>query len=293
MPAIIDAVKKLFGKEPNRSINPDEVVALGAAIQAGILQGDVKDVLLLDVIPLSLGIETLGGVATKLIERNTTIPASKSQVFSTAADNQTSVEIHIVQGERAMAADNKSLGRFILDGVPPSPRGMPQVEVTFDVDANGILNVKAREKTSGKEQSIRIEARSGLSEQDIERMRKEAEANAETDRQKKDSVDARNIAEQTIYTAEKSLRDAGDKVPADVKSAVEVKITALKGVKDGNDSAAIKKATEELSLEMQKIGEAMAKQTNNKQQTTDNKDKKGGDGNVRDADFKEGDGKKN
>lgn len=290
MPAIINAVKELFGKEPNRSINPDEVVALGAAIQAGILQGDVKDVLLLDVIPLSLGIETLGGVATKLIERNTTIPASKSQVFSTAADNQTSVEIHIVQGERAMAGDNKSLGRFILDGVPPSPRGMPQVEVTFDVDANGILNVKAREKTSGKEQSIRIEARSGLSEQDIERMRKEAEANAETDRQKKDSVDARNIAEQTIYTAEKSLRDAGDKVPAPIKAAVEAKITTLKSIKDGNDSSAIKKATEELSLEMQKIGEAMAKQTNNQQQTTDNKEKKGGDENVRDADFKEGDG---
>lgn len=284
MPAIINAVKELFGKEPNRSINPDEVVALGAAIQAGILQGDVKDVLLLDVIPLSLGIETLGGVATKLIERNTTIPASKSQVFSTAADNQTSVEIHIVQGERAMAADNKSLGRFILDGVPPAPRGMPQVEVTFDVDANGILNVKAREKTSGKEQSIRIEARSGLSEQDIERMRKEAEANAETDRQKKESVDARNIAEQTVYTAEKSLRDGGDKVPTDVKSAVETKITALKGVKDGNDSTAIKKATEELSLEMQKIGEAMAKA----QASANQGNKK--DGNVRDADFKEGDG---
>lgn len=283
MPAIINAVKELFGKEPNRSINPDEVVALGAAIQAGILQGDVKDVLLLDVIPLSLGIETLGGVATKLIERNTTIPASKSQVFSTAADNQTSVEIHIVQGERAMAGDNKSLGRFILDGVPPSPRGMPQVEVTFDVDANGILNVKAREKTSGKEQSIRIEARSGLSEQDIERMRKEAEANAETDRQKKDSVDARNIAEQTIYTAEKSLRDGGDKVPADVKSAIEAKITALKGVKDGNDSTIIKKSTEELSLEMQKIGEAMMKA----QASANQGGKK--DGNVRDADFKEGD----
>lgn len=289
MPAIVNAVKELFGKEPNRSINPDEVVALGAAIQAGILQGDVKDVLLLDVIPLSLGIETMGGVATKLIERNTTIPASKSQVFSTAADNQTSVEIHIVQGERAMAGDNKSLGRFILDGVPPAPRGMPQVEVTFDVDANGILNVKAREKSSGKEQSIRIEARSGLSEQDIERMRKEAEANAETDREKKESVDARNIAEQTIYTAEKSLRDGGDKVPADVKSAVEAKITALKGVKDGNDSTAIKKATEELSLEMQKIGEAMMKAQSNTASAPKD-DKKGEEGNVRDADFKEGDG---
>ncbi|MEK7139951.1 MAG: molecular chaperone DnaK, partial [Patescibacteria group bacterium] len=193
MPAIGEAVKNFFGKEPNRSINPDEVVALGAAIQAGILQGDVKDVLLLDVIPLSLGIETMGGVATKLIERNTTIPASKSQVFSTAADNQTSVEIHIVQGERPMAGDNKSLGRFILDGIPPAPRGMPQVEVTFDVDANGILNVSAKDKASGKTQSIRIEARSGLTDADIERMKKEAEANAETDKNKKESAEARNI----------------------------------------------------------------------------------------------------
>lgn len=288
MPAIVAAVKKFFGKEPNRTINPDEVVALGAAIQAGILQGDVKDVLLLDVIPLSLGIETMGGVATKLIERNTTIPASKSQVFSTAADNQTSVEIHIVQGERPMAPDNKSLGRFILDGIPPAPRGMPQVEVTFDVDANGILNVKAKDKTSGKEQSIRIEARSGLSEQDIERMRKEAEANAETDKNKKEAAEARNIADQMIYTAEKALRDGGDKVPADVKSSVEGKITALKGVKEGTDFNATKKATEELSREMQKIGEAMAKA----QGTPPNSGKEGdkGDGNVRDADFKEGDG---
>lgn len=291
MPAIINAVKELFGKEPNRTINPDEVVALGAAIQAGILQGDVKDILLLDVIPLSLGIETMGSVATKLIERNTTIPASKSQVFSTAADNQTSVEIHIVQGERPMAGDNKSLGRFILDGIPPAPRGMPQVEVTFDVDANGILNVKAKDKTSGKEQSIRIEARSGLSEQDIERMRKEAEVNAEADKNKKEIAEVRNIADQTIYTAEKSLRDGGDKISADIKSTVEAKITALKGVKDSNDVGVIKKATEELSLEMQKIGEAMAKQTNTQQKTTENKeDKKGGDANVRDADFKEGEG---
>jgi molecular chaperone DnaK len=282
MPAIVNAVKQFFGKEPNRTINPDEVVALGAAIQAGILQGDVKDVLLLDVIPLSLGIETMGGVATKLIERNTTIPASKSQIFSTAADNQTSVEIHIVQGERPMAADNKSLGRFILDGIPPAPRGIPQVEVTFDVDANGILNVKAKDKASGKEQSIRIEARSGLSEQDIERMRKEAEANADADRKKKEIAETRNIAEQVVYTAEKALRDGGDKVPADIKSAVEAKITALKGVKDGNDLSAIKKATEELSQEMQKIGEAMTKAQGGA----------GGgknDGNVRDADFKEGD----
>ena len=267
MPAIQEAVKSFFGKEPNRSINPDEVVALGAAIQAGILQGDVKDVLLLDVIPLSLGIETLGGVGTKLIERNTTIPASKSQVFSTAADNQTSVEIHIVQGERPMAADNKSLGRFILDGIPPAPRGMPQVEVTFDVDANGILNVSAKDKASGKTQSIRIEARSGLTDADILRMTKEAEANAETDKNKKESVEARNIAEQLVYMAEKALKDNADKIPADIKTAVEGKISALKEVKEKGDASAIKKATEELSTELQKIGEHMGK---NPQPTTDN-----------------------
>ncbi|HYE73289.1 MAG TPA: molecular chaperone DnaK, partial [Blastocatellia bacterium] len=205
MPLIVDEVKKLFGKEPNRSINPDEVVALGAAVQGGVLKGEVRDVLLLDVIPLSLGIETLGGVATKLIDRNTTIPSSKSQVFSTAVDNQTSVEIHIVQGERPMAADNKSLGRFILDGIPPAPRGMPQVEVTFDVDANGILNVTAKDKTSGKTQSIRIEASSGLKEEDIKRMQAEAEAHAAEDAKKKEMADSKNQAEMLIYSAEKAL----------------------------------------------------------------------------------------
>ena len=280
MPAIQEAVKSFFGKEPNRSINPDEVVALGAAIQAGILQGDVKDVLLLDVIPLSLGIETLGGVGTKLIERNTTIPASKSQVFSTAADNQTSVEIHIVQGERPMAADNKSLGRFILDGIPPAPRGMPQVEVTFDVDANGILNVSAKDKASGKTQSIRIEARSGLTDADILRMTKEAEANAETDKNKKESVEARNIAEQLVYMAEKALKDNADKIPADIKTAVEGKISALKEVKEKGDASAIKKATEELSTELQKIGEHMAK--NNPEPTTENQPPEGGQENTGD-----------
>lgn len=259
MPAIVDAVKNYFGKAPNMSINPDEVVALGAAVQAGVLQGDVRDVLLLDVIPLSLGIETLGGVATKLVERNTTIPASKSQVFSTAADNQTSVEIHIVQGERPMASDNKSLGRFILDGVPPAPRGMPQVEVTFDVDANGILNVKAMEKASGKTQSIRIEASSGLKEEDIKKMQADAELHAEEDKKKRELVDHKNTAEMMLYTAEKAVKDNGDKVPADVKGSVEAKITALRGVKDGTDLDAIKKATEELSAEMSKIGEAMQK----------------------------------
>ncbi|HEY4494168.1 MAG TPA: molecular chaperone DnaK [Candidatus Paceibacterota bacterium] len=259
MPKIVEEVKKFFGKTPNLSINPDEVVALGAAVQAGVLQGDVRDVLLLDVIPLSLGIETLGGVATKLIERNTTIPSNKSQVFSTAADNQTSVEIHIVQGERPMASDNKSLGRFILDGIPPSPRGMPQVEVSFDVDANGILNVTAKDKASGKTQSIKIEASSGLKEDEIKKMQQDAEIHAEEDKKKKDTVEVRNTAEMIIYTAEKGLKDAGDKVPAEVKSGVEAKISALRALKDGTDVDAIKKATEELSNEMSKIGEAMSK----------------------------------
>ena len=240
-------------------VNPDEVVALGAAVQAGVLQGDVKDVLLLDVIPLSLGIETLGGVATKLIEKNTTIPASKSQTFSTAADNQTSVEIHVTQGERPMASDNKSLGRFILDGIPPSPRGIPQVEVTFDVDVNGILNVTAKDKASGKSQSIRIEASSGLKDEEIKKMQADAEVHAEEDKKKKEVVDVRNTAEMILYTAEKALKDAGDKVPADLKTGVEQKIAGLKEVKDGADIEKIKKATEELSSEMSKIGEAMQK----------------------------------
>ena len=258
MPAIAEAVKQFFGKEPNKSINPDEVVALGAAIQGGILAGDVKDVLLLDVIPLSLGIETMGSVATKLIEKNTTIPSAKSQVFSTAADNQTSVEIHIVQGERAMATDNKSLGRFILDGIPPSPRGVPQVEVTFDVDANGILNVKAKDKTTGKEQSIRIEASSGLSKEEVEKMQKDAEANASEDAKKKDLVDAKNLAEQIAYTAEKALKD-NPTIPDDIKNSVNEKVTALKKEKEGGDINTIKSATEALSAEMQKIGEYLSK----------------------------------
>jgi molecular chaperone DnaK len=259
MPAIVNAVKNLFGKDPNMSINPDEVVALGAAVQAGVLQGDVRDVLLLDVIPLSLGIETLGGVATKLIDRNTTIPSSKSQVFSTAADNQTSVEIHIVQGERPMASDNKSLGRFILDGVPPAPRGMPQVEVSFDIDVNGILNVTAKDKASGKTQSIKIEASSGLKEEDIKKMQADAELHAEEDKKKKEVVDIKNTAEMIIYTAEKALKDNEAKIPAELKDSVNAKITALRGVKDGTDGEAIKKATEELSAEMSKIGEALNK----------------------------------
>ena len=284
MPKIADRVKEYFGKEPNKSINPDEVVALGAAIQGGILAGDVKDVLLLDVIPLSLGIETMGGVATKLIERNTTIPASRSQVFSTAADNQTSVEIHIVQGERAMASDNKSLGRFILDGIPPAPRGMPQVEVTFDVDANGILAVKAKDKATNKEQSIRIEARSGLSKDDIEKMQKDAEAHAQDDQKKKDLVEAKNIGEQMIYTAEKAIKDAGDKVPADIKTSVEAKIADVRKEIAGENMDSIKSATTALSSEMSKIGEAMSKASTETQTPPQNE---GGDGKVRDADFEE------
>ena len=289
MPAIVEAVKNLFGKAPNMSINPDEVVALGAAVQAGVLAGDVRDVLLLDVIPLSMGIETLGGVATKLVERNTTIPASKSHTFSTAADNQTSVEIHIVQGERPMASDNKSLGRFILDGIPPSPRGMPQVEVTFDIDANGILNVKAMDKASGKVQSIRIEASSGLKDEDIKKMQADAEVHAEEDKKKRELVDVKNTAEMIIYTAEKALKDNDAKIPEDVKKSVNEKITTLRGVKDGTDEGAIKKATEELSGEMSKIGEAMAKagdpSTSSGQATTPEEQP----AEVRDAEFKEGD----
>jgi len=259
MPKIVEEVKKVFGKTPNLSINPDEVVALGAAVQAGVLQGDVRDVLLLDVIPLSLGIETLGGVGTKLIERNTTIPSSKSQVFSTAADNQTSVEIHIVQGERPMAGDNKSLGRFILDGVPPAPRGLPQIEVSFDVDANGILNVTAKDKASGKTQSIKIEASSGLKEEDIKKMQADAEIHAEEDKKKKETVDVKNTAEMIIYTAEKALKDNEAKIPAELKDSVNAKIAGLKEVKDSSDADKIKKAIEELSTEMSKIGEAVAK----------------------------------
>ncbi|QQR82648.1 molecular chaperone DnaK [Candidatus Campbellbacteria bacterium] len=259
MPAIQNAVKEFFGKEPNRNINPDEVVAVGAAIQAGILQGDVRDVLLLDVTPLSLGIETLGGVATKLIDKNTTIPASKSQVFSTASDNQTSVEIHVVQGERPMATDNRTLGRFILDGIPPSRRGMPQIEVSFDIDANGIFTVKAKDKTSGKEQSIKIEGSGALSEDDIKRMQADAEKHADEDKKKKELADARNNADHFIALADKALVDAGDKVPADVASGVRVKIDALKKALEGTDIALITGVTTELSNEMQKIGEAMSK----------------------------------
>jgi len=259
MPLIQQKVKEVFGKEPHMGVNPDEVVAIGAAIQAGILQGDVKDILLVDVIPLSLSIETMGGVATKLIERNTAVPTSRSQVFSTASDNQTSVEIHVVQGERAMAADNKSLGRFNLDGIPPAPRGLPQVEVTFDLDTNGILTVKAKEKTTGKEQSIRIEGSTGLSQADIDKMKADAEAHASEDEKRKELVEAKNLAEQMIYTAEKAVKDAGEKAPADVVTEVNEKVTALKTAREGEDLDVIKKASEELSTSLSKIGEAMMK----------------------------------
>lgn len=289
MPLIQNRVKELFGKEPNKSINPDEVVALGAAIQGGIMQGDVKDVLLLDVIPLSLGIETMGGVATKLIEKNTTIPTTASQTFSTAADNQTSVEIHVVQGERPMASDNKSLGRFILDGIPPAPRGVPQIDVSFDVDANGILNVKAKDKSTGKEQSIRIEASSGLSDEEVEKMQKDAEAHEEEDKKKKELIDARNTAEQMAYTAEKALKDNESSISGETKSAVEEKVKALREVKEKDSVDDIKKATEELSAEMQKIGQEMA----GKGEDADAESKKEGDddkkseGDVKDAEYEE------
>jgi molecular chaperone DnaK len=269
MPAIVEAVKQLFGKEPNKSVNPDEVVAIGAAIQAGIFQGDVQDITLVDVIPLSLSIETMGGVATKLIEKNTHIPTKKSQVFSTAADNQTSTEIHITQGERPMASDNKSLGRFVLDGIPPAPRGVPQIEVTFDVDSNGVLKVTAKDKSTGKEQSIRIEANSGLSEEEIDRMTKDAEAHAADDAKKKTLIDARNGAEQMIYTAEKALRDHGEAAGETIRTEVQNHVNTVREVKDGEDPAAITRATEALSLALSKIGESM--QANASTAQADNK----------------------
>jgi len=294
MPAIVESVKNLFGKEPNKSVNPDEVVALGAAIQAGIFQGDVQDITLVDVIPLSLSIETMGGVATKLIEKNTHIPTKKSQVFSTAADNQTSTEIHITQGERSMSADNKSLGRFVLDGIPPAPRGVPQVEVTFDVDSNGVLNVTAKDKATGKEQTIRIEASSGLTESDIDRMQKEAEEHAAEDVKKRELIDSRNMADQLIYTAEKSLKDHAEKVPAEIKSDIEEKIKALNEVKGKDDKVAIDQAGDVLSSSLQKIGEVMS-QTNdtNADTATQSADTetKSDDTPVRDADVKNDDKK--
>ena len=289
MPAIQKAVKEYFGKEPNMTVNPDEVVAAGAAIQGGILGGDVKDILLLDVIPLSLGIETLGGVATKLIDKNTTIPTSKSQTFSTASDNQTSVDIHIVQGERALARDNKSLGRFILDGVAPAPRGIPQIEVSFDIDANGILSVKAKDKATSKEQSIRIEASSGLSKEEIEKMKQDAEANAATDEKNKALIEEKNLADQMIYTADKSLKDFGDKITPELKASVEEKKTALVKAREGEDLEAIKSAASALSAEISKIGEAMSKQAGSEAGANPNPEaSKDETAEAKDAEFKEG-----
>lgn len=260
MPKISQEVQSLFNKEPHKGINPDEVVAAGAAIQAGIMGGDVKDVLLLDVTPLTLGLETLGGVRTPLIEKNTTIPTKKSQVFSTAADNQPQVEIHVLQGEREMAVDNKSLGRFVLDGIPPSPRGVPQIEVTFDIDANGILNVSAKDKASGKEQSIRIEGSSGMSEEEVNRMKQDAEKHAEEDKMKKEVIETKNQAEQLTYLAEKTIKDAGDKLEADKKKDIEEKIEALKKAHGEDNVEAIKKASEELSTAIQQVGQQMYQQ---------------------------------
>jgi molecular chaperone DnaK len=260
MPKIQEEIKNLFNKEPHKGINPDEVVAMGAAIQAGILQGDVKDVLLLDVTPLSLGIETMGQVNTILISKNTTVPTSKTQIFSTAVDNQPSVEIHILQGERPSSSDNKTLGRFILDGIPPSPRGLPQVEVSFDIDANGILNVSAKDKASGKTQSIRIEGSCGVSDEEVEKMKKDAELHAEEDKKKKETIEVKNLADNLIYTTEKTLKDAGDKVSAETKKEVEEKMEELKKVKDSDDIEDIKKKTDELSQAIQKVGAQMYQQ---------------------------------
>ena len=260
MPKVQDTLKQFFGREPVKGVNPDEAVALGAAIQAGVLKGEVGEVLLLDVTPLTLGIETLGGVATPLITRNTTIPTSKSQIFSTASDSQPSVEIHVLQGERPMAADNRTLGRFILDGILPAPRGMPQIEVTFDIDANGILNVSARDKGTGKEQKITITASSGLGKEEVEKMRREAEQHAAEDAKRKEEVEVRNSADSLAYTAEKTLRDQGDKIPADVKQEIDTKIASVKSALQGKDVTAIRNAMQELSQTMQKVGESVYQQ---------------------------------
>jgi molecular chaperone DnaK len=260
MPAVQEAVKKFFGKDPHRGVNPDEVVGVGAAIQAGVLGGEVKDVLLLDVTPLTLSIETLGGVATALIPRNTTIPYRKSQVFSTASDGQTSVEIHVTQGERPMAADNKSLGKFILDGIPPAPRGMPQIEVTFDIDANGILKVSAQDKATGRSQHITITASSGLSDEEVEKMVQDAKKFAGEDQKRRDQIEARNAADSAVYTSEKTLKDLGEQVPAAVKSEVESKASALKGMLETAGTEELKQRTQELNEALQKIGATMYQQ---------------------------------
>lgn len=296
IPAVQEAVKNFTGKEPSKGVNPDECVAMGAAIQAGVLTGDVKDVLLLDVTPLTLGIETLGGVATPLIERNTTIPARKSQIFSTAADNQTSVEIHVVQGERQMAADNKTLGRFTLSGIAPAPRGIPQIEVAFDIDANGIVKVSATDKATGKEANITITASTNLSDAEIDKAVKEAEQFAEEDKKRKEAIEVKNNAEQTVYQTEKTLNELGDKVSAEEKSEIEAKIEEVKKVKDGDDIEAIKKAMEDLTQAFYKVSEKLYQQNGGAQGQGFDPNNMGGanagtgaansnDDNVVDADF--------
>ena len=286
VPIVQDTVKNIFNKEPNKGVNPDEVVSIGAAIQGGVLSGDVEDVLLLDVTPLSLGIETLGGVGTKLIESNTTIPSKKSQIFSTAADNQPSVEIHIIQGEREMAADNKTLGRFHLDGIPPAPRGTPQIEVTFDIDANGILNVSAKDKATSKEQSIRIEASSGLTDEDIEKMKRDAEEHAKEDKEKREEIDLRNSADQIIYQTEKSLDEAGDKVDQKLKDKIINLLDDVKAAKESNDTAKLKESMDTLNQEWAKLSQEMYSQAP-PEQNSDTKagSEKSKDDNVEDADF--------
>ncbi len=271
MPKIQEELKKIFGKEANRSINPDEVVAVGAAIQAGIMQGDVKDVLLLDVTPLSLGIETLGGVSTPLIVKNTTVPTSKNQVFSTAADSQTSVEIHVLQGERPMAHDNKSLGKFMLDGIPPAPRGVPQIEVIFDIDANGILNVTAKDKATSKSHSIRIEGSTGISKEEVEKMKKEAEAHAQEDKKKQESIEAKNMADNVVYMTEKTMRESGDKISPEAKKEIEEKLNELKKVKDGDNIEEIKQKTSDLSQSLQKVGTELYQQAQKQEKPKEEK----------------------
>jgi len=287
MPKVVETVKAFFGKEPHKGVNPDEVVAMGAAIQAGVLQGDVKDVLLLDVTPLSLGIETLGGVFTRLIDRNTTIPTKKSQVFSTAEDSQSAVTIRVFQGEREMASNNKLLGNFDLAGIPPAPRGVPQIEVTFDIDANGIVQVSAKDKGTGKEQQIRIQASGGLSDADIERMVKEAEQNADADKQKREAVEAKNQGESLIHSTEKSLKDYGDKVSAEDKAAIETAITDLKGVLEGENAEVIKEKTASLAEAAMKLGEAMYKASQAEAEAKAAGTDKAADDDVVDADFEE------
>ncbi|MGV7975367.1 MAG: molecular chaperone DnaK [Anaerolineaceae bacterium] len=289
MPAVQEAVRKQFGKDPHKGVNPDEVVAVGAAIQAGVLGGEVKDILLLDVTPLSLSIETLGGIATPLIKRNTTIPTRESQVFSTASDSQTQVEIHVLQGERPMAADNKSLGKFSLDGIPPAPRGVPQIEVTFDINANGILEVTAKDRATGRSQNITITASSGLSEAEVEKMRREAEAHADEDQKRRDLIEARNTADNAVYSSEKTLRDLGEKVPADIKEKVEAAVEKVKSVRDQDDPAEINREVETLMQTLQQVGQAAYSQ-----QPPQDENPQGGsgqtppdDGDVVDGDFKQ------